>query len=308
MTARLPEPWYLPTPSFGINRALGGVGLASGRFHVYWGVKASGKTTAALQQIAVAQRQGKTCAYIDAERALDTPWAIKNGVDVDSLLYMRKNAVEPILSELLPMIRDEKIDLLVVDSLNSMNYESFYEKPESNAMGSAARSSKFFTSKVLEALGFNQHVIFVSHASMDLSGQRPMLKAAVGSAIDHWASTIIKFQKSYATDDQRPDGSFKVNWRIDKSKQSVYPVKGSYFFNPFTAEIDRVQEIVTYAVEEGVIDKSGAWFYYPNRDEKQYQWHGEAAIVKNLQADEALYNVISNELNAKGVVASDDDD
>lgn len=310
-TGRGPEPYYLATPSFGINRALGGVGLKSGRIHVYWGVKASGKTTAAMQQIAQAQRDGKTCAYIDAEGAWDDDWAIQNGVDLDKLHKVVAQSAEKILALLLPDLEKDVFDLVVIDSLSSINYDAYFDvkDPSKNPMGSYARSAKFITHKILGALGPQQHVILISHAAMDISGQHPMLKAAVGNAIDHWASTMIKFNKMNGKDNVRADGSFKVKWRIDKSKQSVYPVDGEYYFNPRTAEIDLVTEIASYAVQEGIIDQNSAWFYYPHRDDPdKRQFHGENKFVEALKSEPEFFEEIKQKLLDVEVKALEDED
>lgn len=307
LTARLPEPYYLPTPSFGINRALGGRGLASGRIHVYWGVKASGKTTVAFQQIAQAQKEGKVCAFIDAERAISPEWAEKNGVDLDALLYMRENSAEKILTTLLPDLEAGKIDIVVVDSLSSINFDSFFDEndPGKNAMGSYARSAKMFTHKVLSHLQYEQHVILISHAAMDLSGQRPALRAAVGNAIDHWCSTMIKVSKSMAKDRQEEDGSFPVDWRIDKSKQSVYPVSGTYYFSPHTTKIDYYKEIFTYGVEEGLVERSGAWYSYGPMEKKV---QGEGGFIRHMKENPDLFDALVAELSSVKVEAEDDED
>jgi recombination protein RecA len=301
LTGRRPEPYYLTSPSFGIQRALGGQGFTSGRFHLYWGVKASGKTTFALQQIAAAQREGKICAFIDSEKAFSEPWAVKNGVDVDALLYIDSTKAEKTLELLLPDIESGKIDVTVVDSLNSLNFESFFDA-DKNPIGSYARSSKMVTHKILGALNHNQHVIFISHAAMDLSGYHPQLKAAVGNAVDHWASTIIKFQKVNSKNEVRTDGSFPVKWKIEKSKQSVYPVEGQYYFNSNTAEIDYVDELVTAAVEDGLVAKGGAWLWYPDKETcGENKWNGRDKFAEELRGNLTLQEEIADKLNAIGV-------
>lgn len=309
LTARLPEPYYLPTPSFGINRALGGRGLSSGRIHLYWGPKASGKTTACFQQIAKAQQEGKVCAFIDSERAFTPEWAEKNGVDLDTLLYYRANSAEEILNVLIPDLASEKIDVVVIDSLSSIAMESFFEKNESNAMGTMSRSSKFFTQKVLNALGMDQQIIIISHASMAKEGQHFVQRASIGSAIDHWTSTQIKFRKVGGKDGIREsDGAMLVKWKIEKSKQSVYPVEGEYWFNPNTATIDYVSEVFDAAVMDEVIDKSGAWFYYHKGEDDEQKWHGGDAVVEQLRYDLLLRQDLERELIDLGVKKLEEDD
>ena len=297
----------MPTPSFGINRALGGRGLSSGRIHLYWGQKASGKSTATFQQIATAQRDGKKCAYIDAEKAFTPEWAEHNGVDIDELAYIRANSAEEILELLLPDLESENFDLVVVDSLQSINFESYF-KPDANPMGSYARSSKMFTHKVLNALGTQTHIILISHAAMDLSGHYPVMKAAVGNAVDHWASTSIKFQKLGGKDAIREDGAFKVKWKIEKSKQSVYPVEGFYYFNPKTAKIDAVQEIVAAGIEEGILQKSGAWFYLDKGGENERTFHGENALVNAIREDKDFMRILENTVMSIPVLPLEDAD
>lgn len=319
MTGSRPEREYLPTPSVGVNRALGGKGLESGRIHVYWGPKASGKTTFALQQIAVAQRQGKICAFIDSEKAFSKKWAQDNGVDTDKLLYHNSMVVEETLELLMPEIKEGKIDLLVVDSVNSLTYASYFDSPDSNAMGTYARSAKFFTHKLLHVLNENQQVIFISQAAMAKQGQNFNLKASVGSAIEHWASTMIKFTKTMYSqpdpgkenDGWRKDGSFRVDWRIDKSKQSVYPVKGSYWFNPGTAEIDNVEEITSAVKAAGVVTSAGAWIYYPDKDTcGDNRWNGANALTEELRSNLTLRDEFIAKLNETKIelAAEDDED
>jgi recombination protein RecA len=308
LTARIPDPEILPTPSFGLNRALNG-GLYSGRIHVYWGQKASGKTTSALYQIAMAQREGKICGIVDAERAFNPEWAERCGVDVDALRYIDKNVAEELTELICPSLASGEIDLLVVDSLSSLGLKSYLDKPEQNAIGSYARASKFFTHKILNVLNHDQQIILISHAAIDISGQHPVIKPAIGNAIDHWASTIIKFQLRHGEKNLRDDGARKVSWRVDKSKTSKYPIEGEYYFNQDTASIDSLAEIASYCVDEGVVERGGSWIYYPTKDLcGDNKWQSEAKFVAGLREDEPLREQIVKELFAKGVKVAEDDE
>lgn len=308
LTARVPEPEILPTPSFGLNRALNG-GLYSGRIHVYWGPKASGKTTAALHQIAEAQRQGKICGYIDAERSFNRVWAEKCGVDVDALRYINKNIAEELAELVCPSLASGEIDLLVVDSLSSLGLSSYLEKPEQNAMGSYARASKFFTHKVLNVLNHDQQVIFISHAALDLSGHHPTQRAAIGNAIDHWASTIVKFQLRMGKDNLREDGARRVTWRIDKSKTSPYPIEGDYYFQQTEANIDYLAEIASYCAVEGVVQKGGSWLYYPDKETcGEDKWISEAKFVIALRERDELLAMVEKDLYSNQIKPLDEEE
>ncbi len=302
LTARLPEPYYLPTPSFGVNRALGGVGLASGRIHVYYGPRASGKSTLAMQQVAVAQKEGKVCAYLDSERALSRPWAEKNGVDVDALKYNNTLIVEEALELVMPDIEAGLIDILVVDSVNTLNYKSFFDDPGSQGMGTYARSAKMFTHKLLSVLGSQQQVILISQQSMHKQGQNFFPAPTVGSAIEHWASTMIKFRKSMAKTDVRDDGSFKVFWKIDKSKQSVYPVTGTFYFNPRTTVIDTVDEVISAAKSADIITGS-TWLNYRENEADKQQWQGAQKLNDYIKGNPEFLEQLMIELNAIDVIA-----
>lgn len=310
LSARLPEPEYLETPSFGINRALGGRGIREGGIHTVWGSKASGKSTWCQHIIAKAQSEGKVCAYVDAEKTFSTPWAERCGVNVDDLLLARANSAEDLLDLIIPDLSSGKIDLLVFDSIQSTNFDSFFDKPASSGgMGSYARSSKLVTHKILNAIQPNQHVFFISHAAMDLSGTYPVMKAAIGNSIEHWSSTIIKLQKSMAKDSIREeDKAHTVKWKIEKSKQSEYPIEGQFYFTSSTAQFDTVDEVVTAAVDEGLISGGGWPTYHKGQDDAK-QWRSKAVLVEALKNEDADFlEKLKQELNEITVHAVEDDD
>jgi recombination protein RecA len=310
LSARLPEPEYLSTPSFGVNRALGGRGIREGGIHTIWGAKTSGKSTWCLYLIAQAQREGKVCAYVDAEKTFSSSWAQKCGVDVDALLLARANSAEDLLDLIIPDLASGKIDLLIFDSIQSTNFDSFFDKPASSGgMGSYARSSKLVTHKILNALQPNQHVVFISHAAMDLSGTYPVLKAAIGNSIEHWSSTIIKLTKKMGKDSIREsDKAHTVKWKIEKSKQSEYPIEGEFYFTSSTAQIDVIDEIVTAAIDEGLIS-GGGWPTYRKGEDDARQWRSKAALVEALKGEEADFlEQLKKELNEIAVHAQEDEE
>lgn len=274
---------------------------------MYWGPKSSGKTTMALKQVAVAQQDGKMCCFLDSERAYNKEWAIKNGVDVDALKYQNALIVEEALELIMPDIESGLIDLLVVDSVNTLNYKSFFEDPASQGIGTYARSAKMFTHKLLSVLNHQQQVILISQQSMHKQGQYFNAAATVGSAIEHWASTMIKFRKSMAKEDIKADGSFRVFWKIDKSKQSVYPVSGTFYFNPITTEIDNVDEVIMAAKAAGIIT-GASWLNYREGEPNTQQWHGAQKLNDYMVETPAFMQQLMTELNALGVQAEEDDE
>jgi recombination protein RecA len=281
-SGRVPKPTYLATPSYGLNRALGG-GLLGGRIHVLWGEKASGKTTQALHMIASAQKENKICMFIDAEKTYTESWAIKCGVDVDKLKYIRGNSVEDILETIMPMITSEEIDVLVLDSLSSIFSKSFFDtkNPGNNAIGISARSANNFVATILAGLCLDTKVILIAHASYQATGYTMSLQAKLSESVKHWASTIIKFRQCKSEADIRFDGARRIEWEIQKSKQSVYPVKGSYYFDANRVYIDNVAEVVDIAIDIGLIEKSGAWYAYNDN-----KFHGEKQLLEFVREND----------------------
>jgi recombination protein RecA len=284
--SELPERWILPTGSYSINRALGG-GLESGRFHVFWGPKASTKSTQSLYTIANAQQMGKKCLFVDAEKTFDERYAKKCGTDVDELLILDEgsNVAEDLLTAVLPALDKNDVDVMVIDSLSSILQGSFFEKPEANPMAIYSRSAKFVLAKLLNAMHRDSMIILISHASIDLSGFKPQSTAQMGSAQGHWTSNIIGFKANNGSDNFRKnsagelDGYRKVAWKFDKTKQPVWPFNGEYYFKGVTGHIDNNAEIFGTAVECDVFEKSGAWYKF---DDKSYR---ETQLVEMMNND-----------------------
>ncbi len=247
----------------------------------------SGKTTAALHCIAEAQRLGKICMFVDAEKTYLSSWAEKCGVDLDALKYIRGNSVEDIAETLLPDIEGGEVDLIVIDSLSSVFLDSWLDKGENTAMGIGARSANFLIAKILNVMGLQTNVIIIAHGTMAQSGQNMILSAAVSKRVEHWSSTIFKFFKSSSKDNIREDGSVKITWKLEKSKQSYYPRDGEYWFNPLNGSIDSYAELANLAIDRELVEKKGAWFYYGDN-----KWHGEDNFALALKENEALYNTL----------------
>ena len=117
---------YQPTPSFGLNRALGG-GLPYGRQVLIWGSKSSAKSSMCLQMIAMAQKEGKVCAWIDSEMSYSEDWAVKLGVDPTKLIYSQARTISDMVDVGVGLI-NAGVDLIVIDSITSMLPAIYFEK------------------------------------------------------------------------------------------------------------------------------------------------------------------------------------
>lgn len=281
--SKLPDAWVLPINSYGINRAFMG-GLESGRFHCFTGPKASGKSTQALYAIAAAQRMGKVCAYVDAEKTFDAKYAAKCGVDIDSLKYLREgaNVAEGICDLIVPELDKHLVDLIVIDSLSTINLESFYTDPTANPMGISARSAGFVLDKLLNSLHRDQMIILISHVSMQKSGMHFVMAAKSSNKQDHIVSNTIFFRAGNGDSNLRDDGFRKVTWKLAKTKQPVVADSGEYYFKGATAQIDTLDELVDVAKELDIVT-GGAWLNYIDDNGEIIKFHGKPQLISELQ-------------------------
>ena len=122
----VPATEFAATPSFGLNRALGG-GLPYGRQVLIWGNKSAGKSSFCLQIIAKAQKEGKVCAWIDSEMSYDKSWAEKLGVDTSKLIYSQARTINDMV-DVGVQLMEAGVDMIVVDSITSMLPAVYFEK------------------------------------------------------------------------------------------------------------------------------------------------------------------------------------
>ncbi len=282
---KLPKEELIPTPSFGLNHIIGG-GLWSGRFHILWGNPQAGKSTLALHTMAEAQKLGYTPVIVDAEGSMTDDWMEFCGIDLEQRIVIRSTVLEDILKVIMPMFRErDKKYIFLIDSLNTIVMEQFYKNDDgTGGIAIYARSQGALIQKVADQLisGVNHCVIFIAQQTIAAKGQHFVTAGKFGKSAEHWATNIIRLNASDASGMVEKDKDDRitereVSWGMSKSKQRpVQGTKGSYFFSPETASIDKVREAFHIAVRHDIIKKSGAWFYY--KDEK---YHGE---VKCLEA------------------------
>jgi len=284
---RLPMHEVIPTPSFGLNHALGG-GLWTGRYHVFWGNPSAGKTTLALQTLAAAQGMGYEPWIIDSEGSITDAWQEKCGIDLTNREFRRGTILEEVLVDVMPEMRKEGAKrIFLFDSINTLVAEQFYKKDDSQGgMGMYARSQTFMMQKLANELicGTDNIVLLVAQQTVDMSGYQPMMAAKLASATKHWNSNEIKFFASKASKSiVRDKGSnvildHEVLWTIMKSRQrAVIGAKGSFWYNPEDAVIDKKREVFEIAVRNGIIEPSGPYFRIG--DEK---YHGKDKAMAAL--------------------------
>lgn len=294
---KMPVHEVIPTPSIGLNRALGG-GLHTGASHLFWGTPSVGKTTMCFRIIAEAQKMGYRPVIIDSESSYNDEYAIKCGIDVDDIVVIQSTVVEDILKNIHEFVtHPEEKHIFLFDSISNIIKEEFYDKPEGGkAMGLQARSQGFFLQKLVNYLHKEKNImLFVAHQTVDLSGMFAVTKGKMGNTVHHNMHNIVKLFLSMSKSEMERDDSNlitsqKATWTIEKSKQTPsIGTAGYYYVLPQLGRIDMDRELIDLAIEMDIIQRKGAWYTYEDN-----KWNGLTSIELTEKQKQAIQKVIMN--------------
>src|SRR5215470_5831186 len=291
------------TGSLSLDLALGIGGLPRGRVVEIYGPEASGKTTMALQVVAQAQKEGGTCAYIDAEHALDMGYAQKLGVKADELLVSQPDNGEQALEITDTLVRSGAVDVIVVDSVAALTPRAEIEgemgEPQ---MGLQARLMSQALRKLVGTISRSKTlVIFINQVRMKIGVMFGNPETTTGgNALKFYASVRLDIRRTGAVKQGEEVVGNRTKVKVVKNKVAP-PFKEAEFDILYGSGVSKEGELVDIGSEQGIIEKSGAWYSFGGERIGQ----GRENAKEYLKEHPAILHEIEGKVREKfGIVAA----
>src|SRR6202167_1959473 len=254
----------VPTGSLGLDVALGVGGLPRGRVVEIYGPESSGKTTLALECIAEAQKMGGTCAFIDAEHALDASYARKLGVKVEDLLISQPDNGEQALEITETLVQSGAIDVLVIDSVAALvpraEIEGEMGEPQ---MGLQARLMSQALRKLTSIISRSRTiVIFINQIRMKIGVMFGNPETTTGgNALKFYSSVRIDIRRIGAIKNGEEVVGSMTRVKVVKNKVAP-PFRETEFEIMYGTGISKEGELIELGVLHNMVEKSGSWYSY----------------------------------------------
>jgi recombination protein RecA len=284
----------IPTGSLGLDIALGIGGLPRGRIVEIYGPESSGKTTLALHVIAEAQKSGGTCAFIDAEHALDPSYARRLGVNLDDLLISQPDAGEQALEIADTLVRSGAIDVLVIDSVAALVPRAELEGEMGDShVGLHARLMSQALRKLTGSIARSRAiVIFINQIRLKIGVMFGNPETTTGgNALKFYASVRLDIRRIGAIKERDQVIGNQTRVKVVKNKVAP-PFKVVDFDIMYGEGISKRGELIDLGVQAGVVEKSGSWFSYDGQRIGQGRENAKTYLKEHAEAGEAIERAI----------------
>ena len=310
------ETEFQPTPSPNLNSALGG-GFPYGRQTLIWGSKSSAKSSLCLQTIGMAQKNGKLCAWVDAEMSYDEAWAKKLGVNTEELIYSPARSINDMVDVTVALLH-AGVDMIVIDSISSLLPAVYFEKDstelkqldQTKQIGAESKDLKHAWNMINYANNQEKPalIVAISQARNNITAMYTQSVPTGGLSTQFMSSTIVKLFSSssdaQAIKKRIPSGDKlieakvgrKVRWEVTNSKTSAPGESGEYdfYFRGDLIGIDSVGDLVDAAEMRGFVQRTGAWYQLDDGTKVQ----GREGFIDRVREDEKLRLELEEKLGA----------
>ncbi len=287
----------ISTGSLSLDIALGTFGVPRGRVVEIYGPESGGKTTLALHIVSEAQKQNGLAAYIDAEHALDVTYAKKIGVNTDDLLISQPDTGEQALEIAETLVRSGALDVLVIDSVAALVPKAELEGDMGDAqMGLQARLMSQALRKLTGSISKSKTtVIFINQLRMKIGVFFGNPETTTGgNALKFYASQRLDIRKMTSLKSGQDVTGFRTRVKVVKNKLAP-PFREAEFDIIFGEGISREGDVLDLAADNGILEKSGAWYSY--KGERIGQGRDNARVF--LKENPDIMKQMENEIKAK---------
>lgn len=300
------------TPSAGLNLALKG-GLGYGRQVLVWGNKSAGKSSFCLQMIADAQKDGKTCAWIDAEASYSEDWAERLGVNSSELIYSSAKTINDMV-DVAVQLMEAGVDIIVVDSISALLPAIYFEKDgnelkdlqDTKQIGAEAKDMTHAV-KMLNYANKDTLLVLISQQRNQFGSMHASHIPTGGMAVKFFSSTVIKLWSSEAEANAIKSGiqvgdriieqkvGRPVNWIIDYNKTGPPNLSGQYdfYYQGDHVGVDVVAETLDVAEMMGIVVRGGSWYTVEGE-----RFQGRAKAVEYLRGFPDVLDAIREKIYA----------
>ena len=293
--ARIPS---ISTGSLGLDIALGIGGLPRGRIVEIYGPESSGKTTLTLQVIAEAQRNGGTCAFIDAEHALDPIYAQALGVDIENLLVSQPDTGEQALEICDMVVRSGAVDVVIVDSVAALTPKAEIE----GDMGDhhVGLQARLMSQALRKMAGNIKHsntlVVFINQIRMKIGVMFGSPETTTGgNALKFYSSVRLDIRRIGAIKEGDEVVGSETRVKVIKNKVAP-PFKQTEFQIMYGTGIYRLGEVIDLGVQQGLVDKAGAWYSYKGDKIGQGKKNACEYLAQNAEIAEEIESALRLQL------------